>query len=328
MGEDVVWTVAEEVFGVLEQQLPAGKLLLQGDGGCRHAVVHQVDPRVAEDAAEEAQLVHHQVAHREEPIADAGALDHHVLEEPRLVAEDLIHPVPLRHAQPQRVVEARVVAPVLFHQQPGRGHLVRVEDRLVALATAQQCAEDDRQPQPFVRDDVSVGDGRQIRRHGLDRLVERLRRVEVEADLPAFLQLLAGEPPSLPEMELIVVDHLAGDASGIDQDHLMLGITEAPHTIQQVHIHALLDRAQPSGERLRGLVDALKRGIDDIQTIARRGQPLHLFAVPGIERTDHDGAAHGRVVGRRAEQAIEHSADAADLEAGFVGGVNDQGNAG
>ena len=129
-------------------------------------------------------------------------------------------------------------------------------------------------------------------------------------------------------MELVVVDDLAGDAPGIDQDHLMLGIAEAPHTIQQVHVHALLDLAQPPGERLRGLVDALQRGIDDSQAIARRGQPLHLIAVPGIERADHDGAAHGRVVGRRAEQAIEHGADAPDLEAGFVGGVNDEGNAG
>ena len=108
----------------------------------------------------------------------------------------------------------------------------------------------------------------------------------------------------------------------------MLGLAEAPHAIQQMHVHALFDRAEPPGELLRGLVDAMQRGIDDRQTVPGRGQPLHLVAVPGIERADHDGAAHGRVVGRRAEQAIEHGADAADLEAGFVGGMNDEGDAG
>ena len=43
MGEDVVGAVAEEVLGILQQQLAAGQLLLQGDRRGRHAVVDQVD---------------------------------------------------------------------------------------------------------------------------------------------------------------------------------------------------------------------------------------------------------------------------------------------
>ena len=89
MGEDVVGAEAVQVLGILQQQLAAGQLLLQADRRGRDAVVDQVDRLVGEHAAQEAQLVHHRVADREDAVADARALDHGVFVEPRLVAEDL-----------------------------------------------------------------------------------------------------------------------------------------------------------------------------------------------------------------------------------------------
>ena len=298
MGEDVIGAEAVQILGILQQQLAAGQLLLQADRRGRDAVVDQVDRFVGEYAAQEAQLIHHRIADREDAVAHTGPLDHGVFVEPRLVAENRIEALALGQSQPEHVVEAGVVPAVALDQQTGRGDLVRVKHRLVAVIVAQRRAEDHRQPQPLVGDDVPLGRRREILGHGVHRLVERLAGIEEEAELPIAFVLRAGQAPALVQVELVGVDRLARNGARVHEDDLMLVAAKAAHPVEEVDVHALLDFLQRRGHPLGRLVplQARQRRVDRAQPIARRGQPFHLDGVPGVDRPDQDRSPHGFVV--------------------------------
>jgi len=153
-----------------------------------------------------------------------------------------------------------------------------------------------------VREDQAIGgaadeaDAAANGRHRFDRGEERLTGVQVEAELPVALVLAARQPPARSEIVLVAVEYLAADPAGVHQDHLVFVGAEATHPV---------DQAQP---------------------VDRRGQPLHLDPIPGVERADQDRAAHVGVVRGRAEQPVQHRADTAELQARLVGGVDDQGD--
>ena len=155
----------------------------------------------------------------------------------------------------------------------------------------------------------------------LKRLEPGLRRRHIQVELVLVLIAHAVQPETFPHEILELVEALVIDVAGVDQDDLVLGRAERARAVQQAHVPLRLDIAQPRFQRRRAGQHIGAGEIAHLQLVARREQALHLDLVARVHGPDQQRALDLSQVTRRAEQPIQHRADAAQFEFRFVCGM-------
>ena len=245
-----------------------------------------------------------------------------MLEVEILGPEQVGHGPAFLQGQAHDVVEAGVVARMLLHQQAGGGHLVRVEKGPPHLRVPTQRGQGQGDAHPFVgQDDAMTGgflgqmvDGRVGGFCQMDEAQE-FRIVLIAAHIQTVLvPQKVFEHPSLFLVDL-------GD---VDEQDFVLHPTEGPQSIQDIHMKGRFDAAEGIGQGRGHQGDAPVAGVEDAQVVAWGKEAGHLLGMVHVVRPDHDGAAHGFLISLCAQQAVEHRADASDLDAGFMGHMDEE----
>jgi hypothetical protein len=130
MREDIVGTVAENIFAVFAKPLARLIFFGQPDLESRDAVVGQVDIGQVELGGHKAKLIDDAVAHGQDVVAEARRIHQAELEVEGLIAEDLVEVQAGLVGLADDIVEHRVVTGVTLDDVPHRGDFVGVEDGL------------------------------------------------------------------------------------------------------------------------------------------------------------------------------------------------------
>ena len=300
---------AEEVAGVLPHPLAAGALLRQGQVHRGDAVVDQVDCHRAEVPVEEPQLLADVVAHGEDAIAVPRRPHERVLvvlvDGGEEVLELLVAPEGVR----QEVVEHCVVALVLLHDRPHRGHFVRVEDRPRPGGARHHRLQRQGHAHVLVREDYHLL-LRAVADDHLHRLEARLRQPHVLLELPDLLEGLRGHAELLEQLRLEEVQPVAVGVEDVHEDHFRVhppagaGLVDGAAAVDDPHVVRPLDGHEffvPGGG-----VDGVQGAVDHVPALAQAEVD---GPVRRQQRADQDRPGHLPGVGLRGRKARDHRPD-------------------
>ena len=114
------------------------------------------------------------------------------------------------------------------------------------------------------------------------------------------------------------------DVGDVEEQRLVLAAAEGATPVVDTDVVRGFDgaegRAQSRGER----IEAAGGGVAQFEAAAGVEYALEFQRVADVERADDDAALDAGVVGRRAQQPIQHRADAAELSASFVGDMDEE----
>jgi hypothetical protein len=245
-----------------------------------------------------------------------------------LAAEDIFDILPLSHGRAHHVVKHGVVAGMAFDEAAHGGDFVGIKNGAkVGFIVIENRRQGRGDAHVLVgEDDAWLTGGADAQ--GMQGGDGRRSEADILLVIPDVFEAGRFDAKLLPQLKLELADSLLVESGDVNQKHFrraddagaLLDVLAA--AVDDADAKILLDLAELGGE---GRAIEMIEGA--IEHLALRAEALLAGGIGGPERTNEDVALNGIEIDRAGEEAVEHSADAADLLDGFVGNVNDGGHA-
>ena len=244
-----------------------------------------------------------------------------------LGTEDVVQKHPAFFGLAHYVVVPGVVSFVFLHQASHRCDFVRIVDRAPTVSPLQPECQHGQQTHPVVGNREPVLPARhRIRCQGFDGLCQRGRQSRKAG--PLGIVGVAVRLQVVVRVKVVgkEVGHIREQVGRVNQQHFVAVCSVWCQAIEDVDVQIPFQAMEPFAQSRRDQsVDAVATGITDLEPGLLRHDSIHLGRIPGGKRAGQDGALNLVGVGAGGQQALQNRADAADLQAGFVRDVDNQG---